>query len=366
MTNRVLNFDNNATMSLAPEVRAGLVTFLAEDDHGNPSSPHRRGHRAAQILTDARRQVADFCGARPSQVTFYSSATEALNTVIRAFDGKRIVVGATEHPAVLEPASRLRVAATTCGVTPMGALDHSAFSTLVRGCDLSVVMRANNETGVLTDTAALRPHLGETLLLVDAVQSAPWEAPSLEAYGAHFMVVSGHKLGGPVGAAALISHSAMTIEPLILGGQQERGARGGTENLFAIRGLGLACSVVRDPNRIRLLRDRLEQRLVTDHAAIVHGVGEPRTPNVINCRFDPIDADALLIELDSRGVCASSGSACATGKRDPSHVLLAMGLSAQQAWSTIRLSLGPDTTAEQVDELLIRFAAAMEAVRNAA
>lgn len=349
----MIYLDHNATTPLHPAVRAVVVEWL--DHVGNPSSVHAQGARARAAIRTARRQVAQRVGARPSGVTFTSGATEALSTVIAATAG-HIVVSAVEHPAVLEAAAAVCPGLIRVPVDAFGRLEPQAVIAALRPeTTLVCVMAVNNETGNRYDTRAvahrLRTHAPQVRLLVDAAQAVGRGPCTLESTGADWMVISGHKIGGPPGIGALITRpGADPPPPIIRGGGQERGRRGGTENLPAIVGLGAACLIRPDLAHLTRLTQTLEARLLALPDAALNGDPAGRAAGTVNVRFAGLDAQAALLELDLRGVCASSGSACASGSTDPSHVLLAQGLSPQQAFGSIRFSLGEKNTIDDVEK----------------
>ncbi|MFT7624863.1 MAG: cysteine desulfurase [Myxococcota bacterium] len=336
--------DHNATTTLRPEARQAMLAAL---DAANPSSGHADGRRARDLVERARAQVARRFGARPSQVTFVSGATEACALVIGGRGGDQ-VVSAIEHPAVLVPARAL--GATIVGVDSAGRLDPDRVAAAVTSSTrLVACMAVNNELGIRLDTRAVADRLGATPLLVDAVQAAPRGPVTLATTGATYLVISAHKLGGPKGVGALIHRDdAPPLTPLMAGGGQERGRRGGTENVPAIVGFAAACAVEPDRSHLIALHEALHTGLVGIPGAVIHGDPANTEPGTINLRFEGVSADDALAELDANGVSASSGSACATGTRDPSHVLLAVGLTAVQAAGALRFSVGWNNTQAEI------------------
>jgi cysteine desulfurase len=330
---------------------------------------HAAGERARAAIERAREAVAAFLGAREKDVVFTSSATEALNTVVRGLllrgDGERrgrhVVATAVEHPAVLEPLADLEARGyevTRVGVDGRGRLDAEEFGARLRpDTALAIAMAANNETGVLFPILACAEaaRRKDVPFLCDAVQAAgkvPLDAGRL---GADFTVVSSHKLRGPKGAAALVVRRGATIEPLLLGGGQERGRRAGTENVAAIVGFGAACReagrrVEEAMPRVAALRDRLEAAIVGSIEGVsVNGAGAPRLPNTLSIVIAGIEGEAALLLLDKEGIAVSTGSACAAGSLEPSHVLTAMGIRPPLALGALRFSLSDETTSADVD-----------------
>lgn len=348
-----LYLDANATEPLRPEARAAVIRAL--DLVGNPSSVHGAGRAARRVLETARDQVAARFCASPAEVVFTSGGTEANAIAIAALSrGRRVLAGATEHPAVLAAAP----GATLLPVLEDGTLDLAALDAALAAGPAALVclMAANNETGVLhplAEAAALcRAH--GALLHVDGVQAAGRVALAIGQ--ADSLAISGHKLGGPKGAGALLLRPGIDLPALIAGGGQERGRRGGTEALPAIAGLGAAAEAA-DPAaaaRLAPLRDAIE----AGAEAAVAGAGAPRLPNTASLVLPGVAAETQVIALDLAGVQVSAGSACSSGKVRASHVLAAMGLGAA-AGSAIRVSLPWDAPPDAAE----RFLAAWSAMR---
>jgi cysteine desulfurase len=348
-----LYLDANATEPLRPEARAAAIAAM--DLPGNPSSVHGAGRAARRVLERAREQVAARFGASPAEVVFTSGGTEANAIAVAALSrGRRVLVGATEHPAILAAAP----AASVLPVLADGTLDLAALAAaLAEGPPALVcLMAANNETGVLhpvAEAAALcRAH--GAALHVDGVQAAGRVALSVGE--ADSLAISGHKLGGPKGAGALLLRPGLDLPALIAGGGQERGRRGGTEALPAIAGLGAAAEAA-DPaaaTRLAAIRDAIE----AGADAVVAGRSAPRLPNTTSLVLPGVAAETQVIALDLAGVQVSAGSACSSGKVRASHVLAAMGLG-EQAGCAIRVSLPWDAAPEAAE----RFLAAWSAMR---
>lgn len=363
----MIYLDHNAITPVRPEARAAITAAL--DVFGNPSSVHQAGRAARDLLDQARGQVARALGARPADVVFTSGATEAAALAIRGLLGaappgrRRLVVTAVEHPCVLGLARALEREGTPLTVVPVdrrGLVDPDAFAgALGPDVALAAAMRANNETGVLLPVEALAARAREAgvPLLCDAVQAAGKLPLDVATLGAELVFVTGQKLGGPRGAGALWIAPGLRLAPL-LGGEQERGRRAGTENLPGVAGLGAAfeaavAALPAEEPRLRALRDRLEAGLVAAvPGARVNGAGAPRLPQTLSVTFEGCDAEALLMALDVDGLCASAGSACHSGNARPSGVLLALGLTEAAARSTLRFSLGWTTTPEEIDRAL--------------
>lgn len=364
---KVCYFDNNATTRIAPEVLEAFLPFLT-DLWGNPSSSYQFGHHVSQHVTEARARVAALIQADPREIIFTSGGTEsnnaALHSAFAADPGKRhFVLTSVEHSASLRYAEHLSTLGAQVTYLPVGSdgsLDLNLLESAIRpDTALVSVMWANNETGVLFPIAEIAAlcRRKRVLFHTDAVQALGKVPVDVIAAGVDLLSLSGHKLHAPKGIGALYVSRRVKFQPLILGGQQERGRRGGTENVAGIVALGRAADLAKasleDENaRVRGLRDRLEGEILRRiPGTFRNGAQDPRLPNTTNIAFDGVEAEAVLIRLDQLGICASSGSACMTGSLQPSHVLKAMGLSAAQARGSVRFSLGIYNTAEDVEYL---------------
>jgi cysteine desulfurase len=336
---------------------------------GNPSSVHAAGREARELLDRSRAQVARAISAAPAEIVFTSGATESAALAIRGLveaapsDRRELVVTCVEHPCVLSLAqalARTGVSSTLVPVDRRGCLDLEALRRAVSDrTALVCAMLANNETGVLfpmRELAAIARNAG-ALLFCDAAQAVgkiDVEAPTL---GADLLALTGPKLGGPRGVGALYVRSGIRLAPLS-GGHQERGRRGGTENLWGAAGLASAVESAvaqrtAEQARIRTLRDRLERGLIEAVPdARVNGAEAERLSGTASITFFRCDGEALLMALDLSGLCASAGSACTSGSTRPSHVLSAMGLSPDEARATLRFSLGWTTTQDEIDAAL--------------
>lgn len=355
----VLLLDANATEPLRPEARAAAIEAL--DLPGNPSSVHAEGRAARRLLEGSRSAVAAAFGARAQDVVFTAGGTEANALAVRGLAaGRRLLVGATEHPAVLRAAPD----ATLLPVLADGTVDLAALEAALAGGAPALVclMAANNETGVLhpiAEAAAICRRHG-ALLHVDAVQAAGRVPLALGE--ADSLAISGHKLGGPKGAGALLLRPGLDLAPVFAGGGQERGRRGGTEPLPAIAGLAAAARTAAPEGAARLaaLRDAIEAAIAAIAPEVrFPGRGAPRLPNTTSILLPGVPAETQVIALDLAGVRVSAGAACSSGKVAASHVLAAMGFGAE-AGSAIRVSLpwnAPDDTAK-------RFVQAWSAMRS--
>lgn len=359
--------DNNATTPLALEALAAMEECLRECC-GNPSSMHREGRAAKQRLIVARARVAALIGAAPEEIVFTSGATEAnhmaiLGALAREPGKRHIVTSAVEHPSTLLLLKHLEskgVRVTYLGVDGEGRLDLDQLASAIED-DTALVslMWANNETGVLfpvAEAAALARSRG-TLFHSDAVQAAGKAAIDLRQVPVDLLSVSGHKLHAAKGVGALYVRKGVQVPPLIFG-HQERGRRGGTENLAAIAGFGVgaelaARALAQDLPGIAALRDALERGLMQRlPQSRINGAGAPRLANTCSIRFATVDAEIILDRLDKAGVCASSGSACTAGGTAPSHVLLAMGQPREAALASVRFSLSRFNSAAEIERVL--------------
>ncbi len=377
-------FDHNATTPVDPRVRAAMLPWLGER-HGNPSSAHRFGQAAREAVEGARSRVASLIGASPPEVVFMASGTEANNAVVfSAARGARfrghLVTSALEHPSVEEAA---RVAAeagmevTTLAPGPDGVIEAARVVAALRpDTRLVCLMRASNELGTLQPVAELARACRErgVPVLTDAVQAVgkiPVDVGELEV---DYLTLGAHKFYGPLGAAALWTRAGAELTPLLVGGSQERRRRAGTVNVAAAVGLGEAARIAFEElperrRRLAALRDRFERGVGGIADVEIHCAGSPRLPNTSHLAILGASGEALMIRLDLAGFAVSTGSACASGKVEPSAALLAMGLPVEEALSSLRVSFGPGNTAEEVDrflEVLAREVAELRRLAGAA
>lgn len=360
--------DNNATTRLDEEVLAAMLPYLTLY-YGNPSSMHTFGGSVAKALRHAREQVASLIGANESEIVFTSCGTEADNAAIRAAvnsmsDRRHIITTAVEHAAVLNTCRQLEkqgYTVTYLSVDGRGQLDLSELEAALTGNTALVsMMYANNETGTvfpIEEVGQLAKAYG-ALFHVDAVQAVGKLPIDLEKLNTiDFLALSGHKIHAPKGIGALYIRRGTRFRPLIIGGHQERGRRGGTENVTGIIALGKAAEVAQkhlpEVEQERNLRDRLEQTILrTIPHTVVNGDRDSRLPNTTNIGFKFIEGEAILLSLDQYGICASSGSACTSGSLEPSHVLRSMGLPYSVLHGSIRYSLSRFTTEAEIDRVL--------------
>lgn len=383
--------DHNATTPLDPRVREAMLPWLGERV-GNPSSVHSFGQAARNAVEEAREKVAALLGARPPEVVFTASGTEANNAVLwavswdavqrRGHGGDRpggapghVVTSAFEHPSVREAAQRLEALGLEVSrVAPGrdGVVRPADFAAALReDTRLACLMLANNELGTLQPVAEVAAACRErgVPLLCDAVQAVGKIAVDVRRLGVDFLVLGAHKFGGPLGAAALWVRKGAPFEPLLVGGSQERRRRAGTENVPALVGLGEAAALAAaeiGPRGAYLasLRDAFEAGLAGIlPGAILHCAGSPRLPNTSHVAFPGVEGEALLIRLDLAGYAVSTGSACSSGAVEPSKGLLAAGIPAAEALSSIRVSFGPANRPQEVASFLAALEREVAALR---
>lgn len=365
MRHRYLDF--NATSPIG-EAALSAVANASREAFGNPSSLHWAGRAARRVLDDARDALAAYVGAEPGSVVFTSGGTEANNlaiagTLIGQAPG-RLVTTAIEHPSVLRPLERLeqqgwdviRVRPGRDGVVSAAAMCEA----IVPGTAMVCLMAANNETGAMQPVAPIVRHCREAgvPVLVDAVQGLGKMPLDLRAWDADFVALSAHKIGGPKGVGALVVRRGRMLQELAPGGGQERKRRSGTENVPGIAGFAAALGQA-DFAALRGLRDAFEQQLLGHFPeARVFAAEAERLPNTSMIHLPGMEGETLLMQLDLAGFAVASGSACSSGKREPSHVLLAMGATQEEARGSLRISFGPGNTMEDVQALVEALAAA--------
>jgi cysteine desulfurase len=360
---RRVYLDNNATTPLLPEVFEAMRPFFAEN-FGNASSIHHHGQETRAAVESGRESVAALLGCRASEIVFTSGGTEADNLAIAGLvePGDHVITSAIEHHAVLHACKHLQ--GTGCDVTYVpvdgrGLVNPDDVRHVLRpNTRLISIMMANNETGVLQPVEEIGKIAADAGVRfhTDAVQAAGKITIDVKQIGCHALSISGHKLHAPQGVGALYVRKGTDIRPLFHGGRHERSRRAGTENVAGIVGLGKAAEIARealtrgDDQKTAVVRDRLEHGIlaVVDETG-VNGGGASRVPNTSNIHFDHIDGEAMVIAMDLKGLAVSTGAACSSGAIEPSHVLLAMGMRADQARASIRFSLGKQTVADDID-----------------
>ena len=366
---KTIYLDNNATTRTADEVREAMMPFFGEA-YGNPSSMHAFGGGVAKHLADARERVAAFLNCSPDEIIFTSCATESDNTALRGtaeWFGRdaRIVTTAVEHPAVLQPARRLKAQGFTEDELPVdgkGQIDLEQLRAELKGTKNAIVsaMWANNETGTLfpiREIAEIAKEAGATMH-TDAVQAAGKVRIDVQKVPVDMLSLSGHKFHAPKGIGILYVHKGAKFKPFMLGGHQEGGRRAGTENVPYIMGLAKACELAmdemaREENRISAMRDRLEAGILAACPNVrVNGDRAHRLPNTLNVSFEYIEGEAIAYRLSDIGICISTGSACASGSLDPSHVIRAMGVPFIAVHGSVRFSLSRYNTMDEIDYVL--------------
>jgi len=360
---RRVYLDNNATTPLLPGVFEAMRPYFAER-FGNASSIHHHGQETRAAVEDARESVADLLGCRAAEIVFTSGGTEADNLAISGLvkGGDHVITSSIEHHAVLHASKHLEEIG--CEVTYLMVdgrclVDPGDVRRALRPTTkLISIMMANNETGVLQPVEEIGKIAAEAGVPfhTDAVQAAGKVPIDVARIGCHALSISGHKMHAPQGVGALYVRKGTHVRPLFYGGRHERSRRAGTENVAGIVGLGKAAQLAKealdrsDDRKMAALRDRLEQGILAQvDEAGVNGKGAPRVPNTTSLHFDHIEGEAIVIALDLKGLAVSTGAACSSGAIEPSHVLTAMGLRADQARASVRFSLGRQTVAEDID-----------------
>lgn len=361
----VIYMDNNATTRVAPEVLEEMLPYLT-DYYGNPSSMHTFGGMVGRKITEAREKIAALINAKSEELIFTSCGTESDSTAIRAAlqsnpNRKHIVTTRVEHPAIknlYEHLAKNGYHVTWVPVDRNGNLDVDfLFEHLTDDTAVVSVMWANNETGVIFPIEEIARGVRERGIVfhTDAVQAAGKIPVDVQAVGIDMLSMSGHKIHAPKGVGVLYIRKGTKFSSFMIGGHQERGRRGGTENVASIVGFGKAAEMAAahlnsDIERVRQLRDKLEDGLLNSIPnAILNGDKEKRLPNTVSVSFEYVEGEAILLMMDQFGICASSGSACTSGSLEPSHVLRAMGVPFTAAHGSIRFSLSTYNTEEEVD-----------------
>jgi len=355
--------DNNATTPVLPEIFETMRPYFGEH-FGNASSIHSHGQETRAAVEDARESVARLLGCAAAEIVFTSGGTEGDNLAIAGLVNKadHVITSSIEHHAVLHACKHLEELGCDQTVLPVdgrGLIDPSDVKRALRpNTKLISVMMANNETGVLQPVEEIGRLACEAGIYfhTDAVQAGAKVLIDVNRIGCHALTMSGHKMHAPQGVGALFVRKGTKIRPLLHGGRHERSRRAGTENVPGIVGLGKAADLANhalglgDDSKLAALRDRLEHGIIAQvEDAEVNGEGAPRVPNTTNIRFGHIEGESLVIALDLKGLAVSTGAACSSGAIEPSHVLIAMGLRPAQARSSIRFSLGKQTTADDID-----------------
>ena len=377
---KTIYLDNNATTQVAPEVLETILPYFHEL-YGNPSSAHSFGGQVAERLTEARDQVAGLLGARPGEIIFTSGGTESDNAAVRSAlaadpEKRHIVTSQVEHPAIrslCQHLSKQGYRVTEVPVNGQGELDMDLYAkSLTPDTAIVSLMWGNNETGALfpIEKAAEMAKDKGILFHTDAVQAVGKIPINLRNNAVDMLSLSGHKLHSPKGIGVLFARTGLKFRPYVIGGHQERNRRAGTENAPAIIGLGKACELAalrmeEENTRVKHLRDKLEKGIleIVPHTR-ANGSAVARLPNTSNISFEFVEGESILLSLDAEGICASTGSACSSGSLEPSHVLLAMGLTPTTAQGSIRFSLSLYNTEEEIDFVLQKLPPIIEKLRN--
>ena len=373
---RPIYLDYNASTPLAPEVLEVMTKAFGEI-HGNPLSAHAHGVAARRVVETAREQVAASIGAEPDEIVFTSGGTESNNAAVygiaeaTAGRGRHLVITAIEHASVEQPCRVLEArgwGVTRVPVDPTGVIDARAIESAIRPDTVLVsVMHANNETGVIQPVAAAAraARAKGVMMHTDAAQSVGKIRVNVRELDVDCLSIAGHKFYGPQGVGALYLRRGTPFAPMLRGAGHQRDRRSGTENVALSAALGAACALAASTletsrEHLQAMRDRLEQRLREAFPSlIVHGAEAKRLPNTLYAAFPGIDANALLARLD--GVATGTGAACHSGRTDPSRVLLAMGVKAEVARATLRLTTGRPTTTAEIDDAAARIVEAVAA-----
>ena len=377
---RIVYFDNNATTRIAPEVRDVMMPFFGEL-YGNPSSMHAFGGQVAKYVARAREEVAAFLNCSPEEVIFTSCATESDNAAIRGTadyfgPSTKVVTTAVEHPAVLQPCRRLKAQGhnvVELPVDPVGQIDLERLRAELKGTKNALVsiMWANNETGTvfpIEKIAEICKEHGATFH-TDAVQVAGKIPVDVSKVPVDMLSMSGHKFHAPKGIGIFYVRKGTKLKPFLLGGHQEAGRRAGTENVPYIVGLAKACELARlgmarEGEVLTALRDRLEAGILAQCPNVrVNGDRAHRLPNTLNISFEYIEGEAIAYRLSDLGICISTGSACASGSLDPSHVIRAMGVPFIAVHGSVRFSLSRYNTMQEVDYVLEKLPPVIKGLR---
>ncbi len=376
----VIYTDNNATTKVADEVIQEMLPYFGQF-YGNPSSMHTFGDEVGKKLRNARRQVAALINADPEEIVFTSCGTEsdnaAINAAISLFpEKKHLITSVVEHPAIKNVfeylAEKKGYDVTFVGVDEQGRLDtDTLYNSMSENTAVVSLMWANNETGVIFPIEEVAAKVKEKGILfhTDAVQAAGKVDIDVKKTGVDMLSLSGHKIHAPKGVAVLYVKKGIKFPAFLIGGHQENGRRGGTENTVSIIGLGKACELAKENltlmnTTVKELRDYLEAQLLEKiPSTSVNGTRENRLPNTLSIGFDAVEGESILMLLDQKGICASSGSACTSGSLDPSHVLMAMSVPFKSAHGTIRFSLSHYNTKAEMDTIVETLVPAIERLR---
>jgi len=378
---KIVYTDNNATTKVADEVIEEMLPYFGEL-YGNPSSMHTFGDQVDKKIKQARQKVADFINADPDEIIFTSCGTEsdnaAIYSAINAYpEKKHIITSNVEHPAINKLYQHLQKTkgyeVTFVPVDEKGLLDLDLlYDSMTDNTAIVSLMWANNETGVMFPIEDIAKKVGEKGILfhTDAVQAAGKVPIDVKKCGVTMLSLSGHKIHAPKGVGVLYIKKGFKFSPYLIGGHQEKGRRGGTENTVSIIGLGKACELARENlpvmnTKVRELRDYLQKGILEAiPGSSVNGDLEQRLPNTLSIGFDAVEGESILLMLDRDGICASSGSACTSGSLEPSHVLMAMKVPFKSAHGSIRFSLSHYNTKEEMDIIITTLVPVIQKLRD--
>jgi len=373
--------DHSATTPVAPEVLAAMLPYFGEK-FGNASSLHRSGREAKEVLEDSREKIAALLGARAEEIIFTSGGTESDNLALKGIArknrklGKHIITTQIEHPAILETCRALEkdgFEVTYLPVTGEGLVELSTLEASIRPDTILIsVMHANNEVGTIQPLEEIGRLAAERDIYLhsDAVQSVGKIPVNVDDLGVDLLSLSAHKLYGPKGVGALYIRKGTKLESIIQGGGHERRLRSGTENISGIVGLARAAELAerdmpREAERLAGLRDRLAELVLGKvKDAWINGTMKKRLPGNLNFGFKYVEGESLLLFLDSKGICVSTGSACSSHKLEPSHVLMSLGLKAEECHGSLRITLGMSNTIDEVEYVAESIVEAVERFRG--
>lgn len=365
---KVIYLDNAATTPVRPEVFAAMKPYFSEK-YGNPSSPHIKGQEAARAIKEAREKIANILGCMPDEIIFTSGGTESTNLAIKGYalanssKGKHIITQKTEHHAVLEPCKWLEkqgFKVTYLNVDEFGLVNPRDVEKAITDNTILVsIMYANNEIGTIQPIKEIAKICtrNNVVLHCDACQAAGYYSLKIGELGIDLLTINGSKIYGPKGIGILYAKRGMDVEPLIHGGEQEKGLIAGTENVPAIVGLAKALELVqkereKESKRLVKLRDYLIKGLLKIPKTKLNGHPTKRLPNNVDVLFSGVEGEAIVFMLSEKGICASTGSACSSKHLTPSHVLLAIGRTPEEAHGSLRLTLGKETTEKDISYVL--------------
>ena len=373
-------FDNSATTRIKEEVLNEMFPYLSKE-YGNPSSLYSIGRSAKRAIEEARRRVASLINCKPEEIYFTSCGSESDNTALKGIaysnknKGKHIITSKIEHPAILHSCQNLEnkgFEVTYLDVDKNGFVNLQSLENSIRSDTILIsIMFANNEIGTIEPIEEISKiaHKNGIIFHTDAVQAAGHLHIDVKEQNIDMLSLSAHKFHGPKGIGALYAKRGIILETIINGGAQERGKRAGTENIPAIMGMAAAleeaCAAMDEHSaKLTVLRERLIHGLDQIPYSELNGDHKHRLPSNVNFCFEGIEGESLLLLLDDKGICASSGSACTSGSLDPSHVLLAIGRPHEVAHGSLRLSLGEDMTEADIDEIILAVTDVVNYLRN--